>query len=210
MRLTYFSKPLAILSLGLALATSASAQRGPAKVAVDDPKFEELPSPSIGPGSVNKNHKPKDWLEIEVKFKVTAVKPKPVDDYIDSVEVQWFVIVKGEDRKNYLLEKTIKHINIEVGEDRVTSVYLSPSTLHRLTGKEKAGANDLEAVGGQINYNGQMVGFFNHGRLPQGWWTKEIPSSVVRTQKFPLLNKNETPYKLFWYDRYAEIAPEQK
>lgn len=199
---------MAFLSLGLALVTSAAAQRGPVKVVADDPKFEQIPSPTIGPGAVDKKHKPKDWLEMEVKFKVTGAKPKPVDGYIDSLEVQWFVIVKGEDRKNYRMEKTIKHINIPVGEEMVTSVYLSPSTLHRLTGKEKASQNDLMGVGGEITYNGQMVAFFTHG-LKKGWWRQEVPG-VITTQKFPLLNKNETPYKMFWYDRYAEIAPERR
>jgi len=32
------------------------------------------------------------------------------------------------------------------------------------------------------------------------WWDKLTPY-----KKIPLLNKNETPFKFFWWDRYAEI-----
>lgn len=29
--------------------------------------------------------------------------------------------------------------------------------------------------------------------------------SIVETSYYPLLNKDETPFSVFWYDRYPEI-----
>jgi hypothetical protein len=37
-----------------------------------------------------------------------------------------------------------------------------------------------------------------------GWWNS-ASDKISRTEKIPLLNKYETPFKIFWWDRYAEI-----
>lgn len=207
MRNLTLSRTLITLSVSVAMVATSLAQRSPHKVEVDAaPNFEQLQSPDVSI-SASKAFKPKDWLEIEIKFKVKKIMPKPKDDYVDSMNVKWFVVVKGEDNKRYRMEKTIKHINIPLNEDVYSSVYLSPNTLKRITGKNNAGKNDLTAVGGEIEYNGTMVGFFTEG-AKKGWWRQPM-ESVTTTDKFPLLNKNETPFKLFWYDRYAEIAPKK-
>jgi len=202
MRKSTLLRSLFVLTLAVGVPSAASAQRGGNKVKVSDPSFEALKSPTLGGGN-SKSFKPKDWLEIETKFRIQKVTPKPRDGYVDSVEVQWHVVVKGQDKKNYLLRKTVRHVNIPVGDDVYVSVYLSPSTLRRITGNDGASKNDLEAVGGEILLNGQMVGHFSQGKK-SGWWRKDL-GSVSPTEKFPLLNKNETPFKLFWHDRYAEI-----
>ncbi len=191
------------LSAGLSMTSFAQKSKLPAKVKVDKPAFDTLQSPTLGGGN-SKSFRPKDWLEIEVPFQLEGLNPKSKDGFADIMEVKWYIVVKGQDRKNYRIEKTVKHVNIPVGEEVVTSVYLSPNTLKRITGKDKAGKGDLEAIGGEIHYGGTMVGFFSHG-LKKGWWKDEI-KSVTTTTKFPLLNKDETPFKLFWHDRYAEIA----
>ena len=140
-----------------------------------------------------------------MSFKVQKLKNPPKDEYLDSVDVKWWVVVKGQDRKTYLMEKSVTHVNIPVDEEVVASVYLSPNALRRITGNSSASKSDLEAVGGEVHYAGEMVGFFSHGKR-DGWWRKDL-GSVERTAKFPLLDKNETPFKFLWYDRYAEIAP---
>ncbi len=192
-----------VIGLSICLTLSASAQN---KAEADDPSFEQLASPDLGGGN-SKRFKPKDWLEIETKVKITKILPIPKDGYIDTLTVKWYVVVKGQDRKNYLIQKDVEHVNIPINEEFFVSAYLSPTTLKRITGKDGAGKNDLEAVGGDIFYNGQRLAFFSHG-AKDGWWARPMPS-VTSTNKFPLLNKDETPFKLFWYDRYAEIAPKK-
>ena len=171
---------------------------------VDKPEFDDLQSPNIPVGK-NKKFTPKDWLEVEVKLKVKKLKETPKDNYLDEFKVNWYVVVKGQDNKGYMMTKTITHINMPIDEEVVVSVYLSPSTLRRITGKERAGKGDLEAIGGEIEYGGEMVGFFSHG-IKAGWWRLPL-DKIERTEKFPLLDKSQTPFASLWYDRYAEIKP---
>ena len=39
--------------------------------------------------------------------------------------------------------------------------------------------------------------------MKEGWWNAGSLSD--QSSKFPLLNKHETPFKMLWWDRYAEI-----
>ena len=171
---------------------------------VGDPEFDDLQSPDIPDGN-GKNFKPKDWLEIEVKLKMQKMKVEPKDKYIDEITVNWHVVVKGQDRKAYKISRSITHVNIPTDEEIYVSVYISPNTLKRITGKERASKSDLEAIGGEVELNGEMVGFFSHGEQA-GWWTKEL-KSVEATEKFPLLDKTQTPFAPLWYDRHAEVKP---
>ena len=203
-------KAFNLVALSLGIAASLSAQEMPTRskdkvVKVSDPKFNEIQSPNINVSGASKSYRPKDWLEIEVELEISKWKPKLIDEYVDGISVKWWVVVKGQDRKTYLVEKTVQHVNIPEDEKVFTSVYLSPNTLRRITGKNKASEGDIEAVGGEIQLGGEMLGFFSHGK-DKGWWRKPL-GSVERTTKFPLLNKDETPFKFLWYDRYAEIKP---
>ncbi len=175
-----------------------------ARFDVSDPQFDSLQSPNINDGN-GKSFKPKDWLEVEVKLKVQKLKEEPKDKYLDEIKVNWNVVVKGQDRKNYWIKKTVTYVNFPTDEEVYVSIYLSPNTLKRITGKDRAGKSDLEAIGGEIELNGAMVGFFNHG-AKKGWWRDSL-KGVEITSKFPLLDKTQTPFAPLWYDRYAEVKP---
>lgn len=167
--------------------------------------FDDLQSPQVNIAK-GKGFKPKDWLEIEFSAKLDNVPPANKNEpFHDSVTVSWNIILKGQDRKTYWVKKTVEHVNVPADEEIFFSVYLSPNTIKRITGKDRGGKNDLEAVGGDISINGARAGFFKAGKFKAGWWTADAPKTVTVTQKFPLLSKDQTPFKLFWYDRYAEI-----
>ena len=203
MKHSLVSRPLVALLLGVfALSTPAMAQRY--KVEVDKPDFDDLQSPEVGGNTGKKNFKPKDWLEIEVKFKVIS-STKSVK-FVDRVTVKWYVAAENPDGKGHvLLEKEINHINVPVGEDIYSSVYLSPTAVKRISGRERAGKSILSHVGGEILINGNQPeknsGYFTSKDKP-GWWTS---GKLSRYDKIPLLNKYETPFKFLWWDRYAEI-----
>ncbi|MDP0490954.1 MAG: hypothetical protein Q7Q71_07895 [Verrucomicrobiota bacterium JB023] len=185
---------LAFLSGGLA------AQQ--VKVDVDDPVFEDLDSPEFnGAGSIGKKKwDPKQWLEAEVKIRIQA-RPEPKDGYLDELRVKWYVAVENPAGKGYfLLEKEITYVNIPVDEDVFSSVYLSPSSIQRLTGNERASKNDVWGVAGEVMFNGESVATFN-SQSRDKWW--ESPQ-LSRTNKFPLLSKKETPFASLWYDRYLQ------
>lgn len=175
------------------------------KVSVDKPDFDDLPSPDVGGNTGKKNFKPKDWLEAEVKFKIESSDKKT--KFVDRVTVKWYVAVKNpEGRGHILLEKEVNHVNVPVDEEIYASIYLSPTAVKRISGGDRAGKSILSHVGGEILINGSKpVGkdaglFTSKGKV--NWWTS---GSLSRSNKIPLLNKNETPFKLLWWDRYAQI-----
>lgn len=198
--------PLFIALVLGALSTASPLMAQAGKVKLDDPKFDNLPSPEFS-GVGNKKFKPKDWLEVEVKFKIDM--PRGYEQkFVDRVTVKWYVAIADPagGKKTVYLEKEINHVNVPVGEDVYSSVYLSPAAIKRISGRDRAGKSVVKSVGGEILINGQAAvnkggGFFSSTGKP-GWWTK-----ISRYDRIPLLNKNDTPFKFLWWDRYAEIEP---
>ena len=152
-------------------------------------------------GAGRKSFKPKHWLEVEAKVKVD-VRPEPKVPFIDRVTVKWYIAVENPEGRGFLLlTKDVNHVNVPTDEDFYVSCYLSPSTIKRLTGKDRAGKSSVDTVGLEVLWNGVKIGEATSKR-DEGWWNA---ASLSRTDKYPLLNKNETPFKMFWWDRYAEI-----
>lgn len=198
-------KPLtSALSILVLSASIASAQF---KVDIDKPEIVEVTSPDLGGDIAKKNFKPKDWMEFEMKIKIEAKDKDKL--FADKVTVKWFVAAQHPDKKvkgYIMMEKEVTHVNVPIGEDVYVSVYLSPNSIKRLTGGDKVSKSDIKDVGGQILIEGQQSvdkdkGYFSMD-AKAGWWTA---GSLSRYDKIPLLNKNETPFKIFWYNRYAEI-----
>jgi len=195
--------------LALSMAAPVHAQAG--KVDASDPKFDKLASPAVGGNTGVKNWKPKDWLEAEVKFKVEMPKTYK-EKFVDSVTVKWYVAIENPAGSGYaLIEKQVDYVNVPVDKDVYSSVYLSPSAIMRISGSDRASKSVVSHVGGEILVNGTSVQsnkrrYFTSKGKP-GWW---ISSKLSRYDRIPLLNKNETPFKFLWWDRYAEIKPERR
>jgi len=197
------NKRIQLLAIAAAAvcALPAAVQAQQAKAQVDDPKFDAVPSPDISTG-YNMNFKPKDWLVVESKINLEMA-PKPKSGFCDAITVRWFIAVKnpGGKRGYYLLTKNINYVNIPLGEDVYVSAYLSPNTIKRLTGSWRAGRSVTDRVGIEVLFNGVKIGEASTKGKP-GWWNSP---SLSRTDKYPVLNKDETPFRDLWYDRYAEI-----
>lgn len=207
MKQTHFIKRILAVSLGMVFMQSGLMAQN-FKVELDKPKIEKLPSPDLGGNTGLKSFKPKDWMEIELKFKIEVpAKDKDKVKFADRVSVKWYLAAKkpGGGRQYILLEKEINHVNVPIGEDIHTSIYLSPGAIMRLTGGDKVSKSDIENVGGEIRVNGAEAyaksGFFTLKKKPM-WWNS---GKLSRYDKIPLRNKDETPFKFLWYDRYAEI-----
>jgi hypothetical protein len=196
---------IAAAAAGLSLLATPLHAQG--KADVGSLAFDDLPSPDVQVGK-NKSFKPKDWLEVEVGIKIPATNSEQKKaGFIDQVTVKWHVAFKNPEGKGFIkLSKTINHINVPIEEEIFSSVYMSPSMLKRVTGKDKAGKGDLEAVGVEVLVNGEKVGQAAE-KKPDKWW--EAGSLSDQSDKFPLLNKNETPFAMLWWDRYAEIQKER-
>jgi hypothetical protein len=200
-----FSITLAAFIVALSVG-SASGQA--AKVLVDKPTFDDIPSPEFG-GVKNKAFKPKDWLEIETKLNI-SLSPEPATKTCDKITVKWYIAVKNAEKSGtfLLFTKDIDYVNVPVSEEVYCSVYLSPSSIKRLTGFDRAGKSAVEYVGYEVLINGEKVAQETSKGKP-GWWNA-ASDKISRSDKVPLLNKAETPFAPMWWDRYAEVSVERR
>lgn len=189
---------IALLAGVCFFATGVFAQQ--VRVTADDPDFDDLESPEVGGNTGEKKWQPKEWLEAEVKLNLEA-RPEPEDGYVDGLSIRWFVAVENPAGKGFfLLEKEVNYVNVPVGEDVYASVYLSPSTIKRLTGGDRAGKSAVWGVAGEVSYNGSKVAEFS-SKSTKEWWRSP---KLSRSDKFPLMSKSETPFKFLWWDRYLQ------
>lgn len=178
------------------------------KVDASKPDFDDISSP-IFSGGKQKNFKPKEWLEIEAAFTV-KMSPEPPSKTAERILVKWYVAVEHPERRGafLLLTKDITHVNVPLNEEIYSSVYLSPASIKRLTGSDRAGKNSVELVGYEILVNGEKVAQETN-KSKAGWWNT-ASDKISRSDTVPLLNKMETPFAIMWWDRYAEILEERR
>ncbi len=187
---------------------SANGQSVPGgKGTFEKPTFDDLQSPEfmIGGGGKQKRFKGKEWLEIETKLNLPGEGGRAKGKVIERLTVKWYVAVKNPDKQGsmLLLTKDIEHINVPADEDIYCSVYLSPVSVKRLTGLDRAGKNAVEAVGYEILINGEKIAA-ETTKFKVGWWSA-ASDKISRSETVPLLSKSETPFRAMWWDRYAEI-----
>ena len=115
--------------------------------------------------------KPKRWADFEVPFKVEA-SPMPKSGYIDSLTFKFYIAVVNPDRaRQYLkLYKEIKYVNVPVGESTYASVYLSPSSVKRITGSEGGRGKWVKYEGVVVEYNGKVVATYSSERGKMEKW----------------------------------------
>ena len=174
-----------------------------AKVTADKPSFDDLQSPEFS-GGKQKPFKPKQWLEVETKVKV-SMQPEPKTKTCDRMTVKWYVAVKNPERAGTMLlfTRDIEHVNVPLDEDVYCSAYLSPASIKRLTGSDRAAKSSVEAVGYEILINGVKVAE-DTTKFRPGWWNA-ASEKISRSTAVPLLSKLETPFAHMWWDRYAEV-----
>jgi hypothetical protein len=197
-----FPLPCMLALAGGLLLSAASAQQF--KASVDKPSFDDLQSPEFS-GGKQKAFKPKNWLELETKLNL-LMSPEPLSKTCDKVTVKWYVAVQNPDKANtyLLLTKEVDHVNVPLGEDVYVSVYLSPSSIKRLTGSDRANKGLVDLVGYEVLINGVKVAEETNKSKP-GWWNTGS-SKISRSDAVPLLTKMQTPFSHMWWDRYAEVA----
>ena len=151
--------------------------------------------------------KAKRWAEFEVPFKVDAV-PAPKSGYIDSLKFRFYIAVINPDRSRQYLKifKEVSFVNVPVNELTYATVYLSPSSVRRICGSD--GGKTMRWMkywGVTVEYNGKEEAILSSetGKKAK-WWDISSPN-IVDTNYYPLLNRDETPFAPFWYDRYPEV-----
>ncbi|HIG84846.1 MAG TPA: hypothetical protein EYG40_09335 [Verrucomicrobia bacterium] len=169
------------------------------KAMVNKPTVSTLKSPDFEVGSGIKEPKGerKDWLQIEVAFRLDSASR---DDFIEAVEVKFFVLPKSAQPKyKKLYTAVVNHVDLPKGETLRSSVFLSPNSLARIYGKGKK-PNPRDLMVAVELHSGQIIG----GEVTDGkssrWWQK----SDAPTDSSMLRPKSKTPFAYLWFDSYAE------
>ena len=196
----------ACMAISLLASNFAAAQAF--KVEAGDPEFDDIQSPEFNTGE-QKSFKPKDWLEVELPLTVRMA-PEPKSKTADSILVKWYIAVKNPEKTGtlLLLTKDVTHVNIPLEEEIFVSIYLSPASVRRLTGSDRGGKSNVEAVGYEVLVNGQLQAT-GTTKFKDGWWNA-ASDKISRNNTIPLLDKSETPFANHWWDRYAEIQAERR
>ncbi len=166
--------------LALALHASAQAPTGAIKLGKVQPAVVKTPEFSVKSG-VEKRSKPGDWLEIEVEF---DTKGAEIEELTLEYTVQF---------ENKLLEGQVTHVNIPVGREHYSVMYVAPRSLEKLTGGKTLTHGSIQNAWIIAKIKGQIV--------DQAAFRKE---PIPNLQKTPgmLLNKPETPFAPLYFDRY--------
>lgn len=178
------------------------------KVEAKKPEFDDIQSPEFN-GVKSKTYKAKQWLEIEASIKVQMA-PEPPSKTVDKILVKWYVAVENPDKKGtyILLTKDITHINVPLGQDVFSSVYLSPASVRKISGSDRAGKSLVYLVGYEVLINGEKVAQ-ESSKEKAGWWNI-ASDKISRSESVQLLDKSETAFSNVWWDRYAEILKEKR
>lgn len=180
-----------------------------AKAEAGRPITINLPSPDIATQASRKRFTPRDWLEIEAAIKIDT-RPVPPSGMLDRLLIKWYVAIPNPDRRGeyFLLTREVNHVNVPIDEIFYSSVYLSPSSIRRITGNYRGADKAPEMIGYEVIFNGQPIATAANRGARDNWWS--IPSDKISaTDSFPLMTKPETPFAALWWDRYAEVAIER-
>ena len=136
--------------------------------------------------------------------------PAPPSQTAERILVKWYVAVEHPDKKGayLLLTKDVTNVNVPLEEEIYTSVYLSPSSVKRLTGSDRGGKKAVYLVGYEVLVNGVKVAEESDKNKP-GWWNV-ASDKISRSDTVPLLDKSESAFAKMWWDRYAEVLVERR
>jgi hypothetical protein len=195
-------KLFTILALAGLLCTSLQAQQQVqlkvGDIDVSKMEYEAQQTPSFQAGNVKGKNipSPRDWLELEVEFKVKGDKNAIVKELL----FRYYIGFKDQTGAARILTGDVKHINIVPGEESYSAVYVSPSTLGEITGDfRRFQPNSVEAVGVEVIYNGVIIGGKSSmsGARAKFWESTGTQPGV--------LAKADTPFALLWIDRYSDV-----
>lgn len=205
-----FCKPTLTLSLVFFASLLPSHAQTPAvRVTAEAPEALVVFSPEFNVGG-KKGYQSKEWIELEGRIKVQMA-PAPKSKICDQLQVKWYVAVENPERPDSMLMFTqeVEHVNVPLDEDIYCSVYLSPSSIHRIRGEIRKIDKLVKYLGYEVFINGVKVAEQSTRNAKVGWWNVASPK-LARAENVKLLKKPETPFAALWWDRYAEVGETRK
>lgn len=199
------------------LCATSSAQDAPARAEklVDFKKIEiqvqKTPEFNLKSATKDKRVTPKDWLEIEPEFKTL----KPLDskkaEVINELTFKYYVYLNSSVKENArILTAEVVHINVPIDVVTHSVVYISPSSIFKVTGKPEGNPQLVSAYAVEVTSGGNVVGFFSKAggttvdnpKDPKGrWWELK----TAPPQEAVLLSKPQTPFAPLWADYHADV-----
>lgn len=170
----------ALLAFSLHVSAQAPAAAGAIKLGKVQPAVVKTPEFSVKSGA-EKRTKPGDWLEIEVEFDTKGGE-------IEELTLEYTAQVE-----NKLLEGQVTHVNIPVGREHYSVMYVAPRSLDKLTAGKTLNHGSIQNVWIIAKIKGQIV--------DQAAFR---PAPIPNLQKTSgmLLSKPETPFAPLYFDRY--------
>ena len=170
----------------ISLIADAQTPVGPGSVKLGkvSPSVVKTPEYQLSSGPT-KRSKSKDWLEVEVEFESQP-------EMIDELTFKYTIAVEGK-----LLDGEVTHVSIPKGKDHFSVMYVSPSSLEKLTGGKALTGASIENVWVEVSRQGQKL-------AQPASYKPGAPKNVPHVTGM-VLNKDQTPFAPLFYDRYEAI-----
>lgn len=200
---------------------SSPAQDPPVKkeklVEIKDIKVQVQKTPdfALKGGTTDKRVRPKDWIEIEPEFKTLRSSSDKKSEVAPELTFKYYVFLNtmsGIKENARILTAEVVHTNVPLDEVSHSVVYISPSTILKVTGKPEGNASLVSAYAVEVTKGGEVVGFFsklggssmdNPNDPKAKWWE----SKAAPQQEPALLSKVQTPFAPLWGDYHADVKP---
>lgn len=200
------------------LSQSVFAQDAPAAkkeklVEIKDIKIavQKTPDFAMKGSTTDKRWKAKDWLEIEPEFKTLRSPTDKKAEVIPELTFKYYVFLNSSSKENArILTAEVVHTNVPIDEVTHSVVYISPSSILRVTGKPEGNMTLVSAYAVEVTKGGEVVGFFSkmggssydNPADPKGkWWENK----AAPQQEPALLSKPNTPFAPLWGDFHADV-----
>ncbi|MEM8953140.1 MAG: Amuc_1102 family pilus-like protein [Verrucomicrobiota bacterium] len=181
----------ALGALAHVVVSDASAQ-DQVKVEVEDIAIEIIETPEYETSESKKLPRKQEWVEVEVIFKPEG---RTESGIVENLEFSYYVMLGDE--KTMLYEK-INHVNMLLDETTASVVYIAPSTILGLFGREASASQAVAGVAVEIRHNGALVGGDATLSPESRWWQSKTQTPGK------LKKKSDTPFAPLWWDRYAD------
>jgi len=132
--------------------------------------------------------KVREWSRINVSYDTAP-------DWIDEMEVRFYVGVKGKNTGAVMFQATVTFVDVPRGS-HAEAVFLSPGALERY--------GSVEAMAAEFFVKGEKVAVVTHpavSPVAAPWWA----SGSLKTIEGRLLNRAQTPFAFVAIDGHNEI-----
>jgi hypothetical protein len=205
------------------LAAASHAQDAPATPAKAQEKLVEFkdikvqvqktPDFATKGSTTDKRWKPKDWIEIEPEFKTERPAGEKKSEVVPELTFKYYVFLNSSVKENArVLTAEVTHTNVPIDEVSHSVVYISPSTILKVTGRPEGNVSLVSYFAVEVVAGSETVGFYSKG--PKGvsknpnengakWWS----ASTAPPQEPALLSKPQSPFGPLWGDFHADVKP---